>query len=72
MSSLVVNSRQRVLISHSLSDRSDMIEISIERLENHYGRPHYLNVRAHLLDDFIRLLLEEREALAQRNAGGAQ
>ncbi|RQY86714.1 hypothetical protein [Burkholderia stagnalis] len=27
--------------------------------------------RVHLLDDFIRLLEEEREILNQRNAGGA-
>ncbi|KWD88450.1 hypothetical protein [Burkholderia ubonensis] len=71
MSSLVVNSRQRVLISHSIGDRSDMISISVERLVDSLGRTRHLNIRAHLLDDFIDLLLEEREILNQRNAGGA-
>ncbi|WP_059949071.1 hypothetical protein [Burkholderia ubonensis] len=71
MSALVVNSRQRVLISHSIGDRSDMISISVERLVDSLGRTRHLNIRAHLLDDFIDLLLEEREILNQRNAGGA-
>ncbi|WP_124596719.1 hypothetical protein [Burkholderia stagnalis] len=71
MSSLVVSGRQRVLISHSLSDRSDMVQIAIERLADRHGRPRFLNIRVHLLDDFIRLLEEEREILNQRNAGGA-
>jgi hypothetical protein len=56
MSALIVNARQRVLITAGQHKGLPIVTIEIRRIGNRSDRPRYLNIRANCLGEFIDLL----------------